>query len=182
VLDLIPPRPPGFPGSRETFPSNTGGTFDPSGPAGSAVALTLDALLEPSRAARMNMLHARQPDQPAFDELLDDLLQASWLASRQNGPDAAIQRGTNNQVLQRLMLLCNNPAADHNVQAAALDSISELDRWLLVRIDKENDTSWRAHYAHARFQIERMREDPASLEQIVPVQAPPGSPIGTMQD
>ncbi|MGH8167422.1 MAG: zinc-dependent metalloprotease, partial [Woeseiaceae bacterium] len=71
VLELIPARPPGFPGSRETFPSATGGTFDPSGPAGSAVALTLDVMLEPSRAARMNVLHARQPDQPAFDELLD---------------------------------------------------------------------------------------------------------------
>ncbi|MEX2122586.1 MAG: zinc-dependent metalloprotease [Woeseia sp.] len=183
VLDLVPARPPGFPASKETFPSVTGGIFDPSAPADSAVALTLDVLLEPSRAARMNVLHARQPEQPAFDELLDELLQASWLALRQAGPDAAIQRSTNNQVLERLMLLCSNresdQVVDHDVRAAAFESINELDRWLAVRVSNENDAAWRAHYAYARFQIERMRDDPSSVQRIVPLRPPPGAPIGT---
>ena len=53
VLQLIPARPPGHAKSRETFPSATGKTFEPIGAAESAVVLTLDALLEPTRAARM---------------------------------------------------------------------------------------------------------------------------------
>ena len=189
VLELIPARPPGFPGSQENFPSATGGTFDPAGPAGSAVALTLDVLLEPSRAARMNVLHARESDQPAFDELLDGLIEASWLAARQSGPDAAIQRLTNNQVLERLMLLGSDryiyqdveQHVDSDVQAAAFDAVNELDRWLASRVDSETDAAWRAHYALARFRIERMREDPSSLEQIVPLKPPPGSPIGSTE-
>ena len=180
VIDLIPPRPPGFPRTREIFPSDTGGTFDPSGPVDSAVALTLDVLLEPSRAARMNALHARHGEQPPFHELLDGLLEASWRAARQNGPDGAAQRSTGDMVLQRLLLLGANPAADEGVRAAALNAVEELDRWLAQRTADETDKAWRGHYAFARARIQQMREDPSSLEQIVPVQPPPGSPIGIM--
>jgi hypothetical protein len=181
VVDLIQARPPGFPRSRETFPSRTGSMFDPFGPADSAVALTLDVLLEPSRAARMNVLHARQPEQPPFRELLDHLLQASWLAVRQPGEAGVIQRRTGSQVLGRLMLLGNDRQAGSDVQAQALDSVDQLDRWLAARVAGETDAAWRAHYAHARLQIARMREDPSSLGQIVPVQPPPGSPVGATE-
>jgi hypothetical protein len=79
------------------------------------------------------------------------------------------------------MLLGNDPAAG-GVREQALDSVGRLDRWLAARIDKETDATWRAHYAYARWQIERMREDPKSLQQMTPVQPPPGSPIGAMDD
>jgi hypothetical protein len=179
AASLIQARPPGFPPGRETFPSR-GGTFDPLAPADSAAAITLDVLLEPARAARMNVLHALQPDQPAFDELLHELMQASWRSLRPRGTEGAIQRRIDNQVLERLMLLANNRDAGYDVRAQAFDSINQLDRWLSGQTGSENDVAWRAHYAHARWQIERMREDPSSLEQIVPVTPPPGSPIGGM--
>jgi hypothetical protein len=182
AANLIQARPPGFPRTLETFPSGTGGTFDPLGAAGSAVALTLDALLEPARARRMNVLHALQPEQPAFDELLNDLMQASWRSSRQSGAEGAMQRRTNIQVLERLMVLASDGDAGNDVQAQAFDSINQLDRWLSGRIGSENDAAWRAHYAHARWQIERMLEDPSSLERIVPITPPPGSPIGGMSE
>jgi hypothetical protein len=181
AANLIQARPPGFPRTRETFPSTTGGTFDPFGPADSAVALTLDVLLEPARAARMNVLHAENPEQPAFDELLNALMQASWRAPRQAGVEGAIQRRMNIQVLERLMLLAGNRAAGNDVQAQAFDHVNQLDGWL-SRQASSDDGDWRAHYAHARWQIERLREDPSSLEQIVPVEPPPGSPIGGMTD
>jgi hypothetical protein len=180
VASLIQARPPGFPPGRETFPS-TGGTFDPLAPGDSAAAITLDVLLEPARAARMNVLHALQSEQPAFDELLHELMQASWRSLRQSGTEGAIQRRTNNQVLERLMLLANNGEAGNEVQAQAFDGLSQLDRWLSGQV-READVAWRAHYAHARWRIERMREDPSSLQQIVPVKPPPGSPIGGMSE
>ena len=177
---LIPARPPGFPDTRETFPGATGAVFDPFGPADSAIALTLDVLLEPSRAARMNVLHARRADQPAFSEVLEGLLAASWRASRPLGEAAAIQRRLDSQVLERLMLLGNDADADSQVQAQALDTVNRLDRWLEQGADREADAEWRAHYNHARLRIERMRDDPSTLEKIAPVEPPPGSPIGTM--
>lgn len=182
VLRLIPPRPPGHPKSRETFPTSTGKIFESIGAAQSAAALTLDSLLEPSRAARMNASSSRNATLPGFDELTGDLLQATWFGPRPAGMDGEIQRATNNLTLDRLMMLAMNSSADAQVRAIALDSINQLDSWLASRAGSENDNAWRAHYSYGRFRIEQMRNDPSSIEQIEPVVVPPGEPIGTTLD
>ena len=182
VLRLIPPRPPGHPKSRETFPTSTGKVFESIGAAQSAAALTLDSLLEPSRAARMNASSSRNATLPGFDELTGDLLQATWFGPRPAGMDGEIQRATNNLTLDRLMMLAMNSSADAQVRAIALDSINQLDSWLASRAGSENDNAWRAHYSFGRFRIEQMRNDPSSIEQIEPVVVPPGEPIGTTLD
>ncbi len=182
VLQLIPPRPPGYGKSRETFPTNTGVVFEPIGAAQSAAALTLDVLLEPSRAARMIASSARNTTLPGFTELVDDLLRATWFGARPSGMDGEIQRATNNLALERLMMLAVNGDADAQARAIALDAVNRLDQWLTPRVSGENDADWRAHYAFAKFQIEQMRNDPSSIEQIKPVTVPPGEPIGTTLD
>ena len=182
VLRLIPPRPPGHPKSRETFPTSTGKVFESIGAAQSAAALTLDSLLEPGRAARMNASSSRNATLPGFDELTGDLLQATWFGPRPAGMDGEIQRATNNLTLDRLMMLAMNSSADAQVRAIALDSINQLDSWLASRAGSENDNAWRAHYSFGRFRIEQMRNDPSSIEQIEPVVVPPGEPIGTTLD
>ena len=182
VLSLIPPRPPGFPKSRETFPTGTGKIFEPFGAARSAAALTLDVLLEPSRAARLIATGASNADSPGFYELTDGLLDASWFAPRVSGLDSEIQRSVNSLVLERLVMLALNGAADAQVRAIALDTVERLDSWLASRLSSESDRDWRAHYRFARFSIERLRSDPASVEQEAPVAVPPGEPIGTTLD
>jgi hypothetical protein len=182
VLNLIPPRPPGNPKSRETFPTNTGKVFEQIGAAQSAASLTLDVLLEPSRAARMIASSARNPLLPGFDELTNDLLQASWFASQLSGVDGELQRTANNLALEKLMLLALDKEADTQVRAIALDTITRLDAWLGQRVASESDSAWRAHYGFARYQIEQMRNDPASIEATEPVVTPPGEPIGTTLD
>ena len=178
VLNLIPPRPPGNPKSRETFPTSTGKVFESIGAAQSAASLTLAVLLEPSRAARMISSSARHALLPGFDELTNDLLRASWYAAQQSGIDGEIQRTTNNLVLEKLMLLAINRQADAQVRAIALDEINRLDNWLAQRANNESDNGWRAHYGFGRYQIEQMRNDPAGIEATVPVVTPPGEPIG----
>jgi hypothetical protein len=179
LLKLIPPRPPGYPKSRETFPGGTGKIFEQYGAAQSAAALTLEVMLEPSRAARLIASNARQATMPGFGELTDDLLRATWFASRRSGIDGEIQRQTNSLTLERLMLLAVNNGAESQVRAIALDAINQLDNWLATRATSESDSSWRAHYGFGRFQIEQMRRDPSSIEQIEPVTIPPGEPIGS---
>jgi hypothetical protein len=182
VLQLIPPRPPGHPKSRETFPSATGKTFEAIGAAESAVVLTLEVLLEPTRAARMIVSNARDPDLPGFHALISGLLQRTWYASHQPGMDGEIQRTTNSLVLERLMLLAIDDSADTQVRAIAMDSVDTLNAWLAARASSENDSSWHAHYGFASYQIDRMRDDPASLVITEPVMAPPGEPIGATND
>ncbi len=178
LVDSIPARPPGFAKTRETFPTDTGTVFDPFGAAESAVALTLDVLLDPTRAARMIAGNARQAAMPGFGELTESLVRATWYSRQRPGIDGEIQRATNSLVLERLMLLSIDQEADDQVRAIAFDRINELDSWLSTRLARETRRRWRAHYRLARHQIQRMLEDPASLETLVPVTPPPGSPIG----
>lgn len=179
LLDQLPPRPPGFPGTRETFQADNGMTFDPFGPADSSVALTLEVLLNPLRAARMNAAHARSTDMPGFTELLDALLHATWFAARQAGADSVIQRRANDQVLAQLMRLGNDRTIDGDVQALALDAVLRLDQWLEDRASREKNAVWRAHYGDARVAIRRMQDDPSTVDDIPQLNPPPGAPIGT---
>jgi hypothetical protein len=119
---------------------------------------------------------------PGFDELTNDLLQASWFASQLSGVDGELQRTANNLALEKLMLLALDKEADTQVRAIALDTITRLDAWLGQRVASESDSAWRAHYGFARYQIEQMRNDPASIEATEPVVTPPGEPIGTTLD
>jgi hypothetical protein len=179
VVALIPPRPPGFPKSRETFPTRTGKVFEPLGAAESAAALTLDVLLEPTRAARMIAASARNATLPGFDELTGDLLRTTWYGARAAGLDGEIQRTVNMLVLERLLTLAVDENADAQVRAIALESVNRLDAWLTPRATSENDAAWRAHYGFGRFRIGQVRNDPSSVERIEPVAVPPGEPIGS---
>jgi hypothetical protein len=178
LVDSIPARPPGFAKTRETFPSDTGVVFDPFGAAESAVALTLDVLLDSTRAARMIAGNARQTAIPGFGEMTESLVRATWHSRQRPGTEGEIQRLTNSLVLERLMLLSVNPEVDEQVRAIAFDRIIELDSWLSTRLARETTRRWRSHYRLARHQIRRMLEDPASLETLLPVTPPPGSPVG----
>ena len=181
VLELIPPRPPGHPKSRETFPSAAGKVFEPFGAAQSAATLSLDVLLEPSRAARLIATNARNALSPGFGELADDLLRATWFAPQRSGVDAELQRIVSNLLLDRLMMLSLHDDAEHQVRAVALDAVNRLDEWLAQRATQERAAEWRAHYGFARFRIERMRSDPGSVAEIPPVVVPPGEPIGSTE-
>lgn len=182
ITEMIPPRPPGYPKSRETFPTGTGKIFEPIGAAESAAALTLDVLLEPSRAARMVASSARNATMPGFNELADDLLRATWFANQRDGIDAEIQRAVSNLALERLMMLAADESADGQVRAIALDTIGRLDDWLTPRASSENNPGWRAHYRFGRHRIDVLRNDPSQIEQIEAVTVPPGEPIGSTLD
>ncbi len=90
-----------------------------------------------------------------------------------------IQRQTNMQVLYGLLGLAFNAKADGEVRAIALDAVDTLDDWLDDQSPK--DAVLRAHYGFARFEIERLLEDPTLLQLIAPVTVPPGGPIGSFQ-
>ncbi|MCP5090813.1 MAG: DUF5117 domain-containing protein, partial [Gammaproteobacteria bacterium] len=161
LVELITPRVPNHPKTRETFAGATGINFDPLAPAASSVAITLRVLLDPTRAARM----VRGRD-PGFEVVLAQLLDASWYPKPLSDTEGAIQRQTNMQVLYGLLGLAFNADVDHEVRALTLAAVQELDRWLRKRSSK--DAAYRAHYGLARFEIERLMEDPALIETLVP--------------
>lgn len=172
VAERIPPRPPGYPKSRETFTGPTGVTFDPLAPAASAASLTLEVLLDPQRAARMN-----RGGEPGFGELLDKLMQATWyVAVPQSDRYDALQQQTNLLTLDALMRLAVDATADHTVTADALQAIDQI--YAITEASPSLNPELRGFFSLARSRIERMRADPASVVTLPAVTVPPGSPIG----
>ncbi|MEP0201984.1 MAG: zinc-dependent metalloprotease [Halioglobus sp.] len=181
LVAMIPPRPPGSGDSRELFPRQTGYVFDPLAAAGTAAGLTLDQLLNVTRAARMNNNHVSDPGQPDFAELVREVMQTSWYRERGSKGDASLQRVVDTAVLSRLMRLAGNPDAQVQARAQAYDSLVELEKWLRLGIEStENEQRGRAWLAHYRFSselIRRFRESPDAIVSPSQLKVPPGSPI-----
>ena len=171
IVAMIPPRPPGNPKSRETFSGAAGVVFDSKAPAASAVAMTLNVLLEPSRAARLASAAA-----PGLNAVTGALLEATW----KRKASGAIERQTERQVMYALLALAFNPVADGEVRAIALAAVDDLDTWLSRQSPR--DAVLGAHYRFARLEIQRLKNDPAQIGQLAPVAVPPGSPIGSVSD
>jgi hypothetical protein len=175
LVDAILPRVPNVPKSRETFVGATGMNFDILSPARSAVALTLEVLLNPERAARLERAGA-----PGFVAVTSGLLDATWFAEPGSDIEGKIQRQTDMQVLYGLLGLAFNASADTQVRATSLAAVQDLDAWIAKRSPR--DAAMRAHYAFARHEIARLQDDPSAIETLVPVPVPPGSPIGSFSE
>ena len=164
ILSLIPPRPPAYPRTRETFPAYTGLTFDPVAAAESAADLTVTLLLDPQRAARLIQYHAENGNNPDLTEVIRTLLQATWTAKNSTGLAAEVQNTVSHVVLLRLLDLATNAGASPLVRATAHASIEEWKR--------------RAPSLWASELITKYEKDPVKLELPKAVEPPPGQPIG----
>ncbi len=177
LVALIAPRPPGTPASRELFPRQTGYLFDPLAAADTAAGLTLDMLLDSTRAARMVNAHSRDGSLPGFGDLVDKLLKKTWYEVNAIGQEAELQRVVNMATLQRLIALAANGDNQAQVRAIAFDHLVELASWLEKQGRRSLDDAWRAHYRLASAQVKALLDNPSALEPQAPLKAPPGSPI-----
>ncbi|TXS95919.1 DUF5117 domain-containing protein [Parahaliea maris] len=176
LLALIPPRPLGSGDDRELFPRQTGYVIDPLAAAQTAAALSVDLLLNPTRAARMNNNNARSAAQPAFADLLDSVLAATLYAPPEKGNAGALRRVVNTVVLDRLMRLAGNGEAQPQARAEALDALLALQEWM-ADVAPAAEPAWRAHFRFGAVQVQRFLDDPAAMAGLKIVKAPPGSPI-----
>ncbi len=162
VLNLIPPRPPSYPRTRETFPTRTGLTFDPEAGAEAAASLTVSLLLNPQRAARLDQYHARDTQNPGFGEVLAKLEETVWHSS------PAVSQRVKYVVLNSALVLAADSSASAQVRSEAMGWLDELRKRL-------ND-------AYLNQQLEVLRNHHKELELPPPVEAPPGQPIGESCD
>ncbi|PYQ49800.1 MAG: hypothetical protein DMF59_12500 [Acidobacteria bacterium] len=134
-----------------------------------SVDVTLGALLDPSRAARMEEFHAENAANPDFNELLGRLLDVVT-------QPGAISRATCRLTATRLMDLANNRDADPQVRAEATEALRGLATRLAV---PAADVAEIAHRHALRDDIQRFLERPDQPRtQPRPPAVPPGPPIG----
>jgi Met-zincin len=105
ILDLIPPRPPGYFIHRELFIRTTGEAFDPLAPATVASDVTIGFVLHPDRSARMVAQNAVDPSLPGLGEVIDAFAKATFDAATATSYEAAVRRTTSRVLVDRLTWL-----------------------------------------------------------------------------
>ncbi|MBO0358705.1 zinc-dependent metalloprotease [Hymenobacter sp. BT186] len=178
LLAKIPPRPINYGRSRETFPTRTGLTFDPLGAAESAAATTLELLLNPQRAARLEEYHARQTAQPGLAAVLDKLLQRTWHSKPETGYVGQLQLLVNTLTLQKLLALAAAPTAPANVRALTALKVDELKTWLQKEEKRTKDEARKATLFAALRTISQFEAAPEKFQPEPALPMPDGAPIG----
>jgi hypothetical protein len=179
LLRLIPPRPPGYPRTREDFRMRTFPNFDALAPPEAIADHVCDFLLNQERAARLIQYHARDSRNPGLVEVLDKIIASTWKAPVGAGYNAEIQRTVNMVVLMDLMALASGERAQNQVRAIVEMKLEELRRWSIFQQDLTRDESQKAFLFYAANQIKRFQDDPKKMNLTKANDPPDGQPIGT---
>jgi hypothetical protein len=175
ILDLIPPRPPGYGMHRELFIRTTGEAFDPLAPATVAADVTIGFVLQPDRAARMLAQNAVDPTLPGLGEVIDRLAKATLDAVTASSYEGAVRRATSRVLVDRLTWLAT-VAPNSQVRGVASQRLQRLT--IRLQAPSTNDID-AAHKTLLAADIKRFLERPAETARMLPTAAaPPGAPIG----
>lgn len=180
IVDLIPPRPVGYYGSRELFESYTDPAFDPLGAAETAANITAKLLLNAQRAARLVTYEARDNQNLGLGDMLDRIISKTWQAPVRSGMQGAIQNRVNHVVLYQMIELASNTGADPQVRAITNLKLEKLRAWMKSEAEKQALTKQRAASLLYGYRIlQQFVEHGKKLAPTPPLSPPPGSPIGT---
>lgn len=175
ILNLIPPVATGFEGGTgEYFSRRTDPAFDPLAAVTIAADLTLTAVLDPNRAARLIDFHAQNPANPDLKEVIDAVITATWKAPvPQTAYHKAIQQSVQHLTVRKLTDLASDDNASPLVRAEAAAALRSLNATLRAAAGSD------AHRRSVQEEIERFLNRPDAVRQPTrPLPAPPGDPIG----
>lgn len=164
LLKIMPPVAYGYDRTRENFGSHTGLTFDPLAAAESAANHTLGLIFHAERAARLIQYHARDNTVPSLNDVIDQVLAATWNAKRLTGMQGEMQRIVDAVLTYHLMALAAKQDAPTAVRAIVLSKMSFMGPQDM-------------HQRHLRELIERFSKDPKQPLLPKPMDPPPGQPI-----
>ena len=180
ALRVLVPRAPGMERSREQLGERTRPVFDALGAAATAADLTLRAVLDPVRAARLVDGARRTGTTPDFSEVLSTVIDRVFADTSQLLPrEAEIARVVQRVLVDRLFELASDADA-----APWVTSRTELALSLLLqRVDEavSLDAAESAHFDALAAEIGRHLARPlpprAATRSALP--EPPGEPIGS---
>jgi len=178
LLEKIPPRPDGYPRTRELFKSRTGLTFDPMAAAESAAGTTLAFMLQPERTARLVEYNARDASQPGLIAVIDKLIAQTWKAQQQPGYKGDLQRLVNSLVVKQLLTLAADDSAPESVRGIALLEIDGLKKWMHSALSTSTGNQ-KANLLLGLSQIDGFEKNPAQFKPEPVLAMPDGSPIGS---
>jgi hypothetical protein len=179
IRTIIPPRVPGYGGSRELFAGHTGLTFDPYAPAGVAATMTFDLILHPERAARLTYQQLDNPDLPGLQEVMNAVTDAVWKSGTPiESYEAEIQRIIQVAWLESLVGLASSTDAAPAVLAGVNAHLRATHAWLESNLEgmDENTVNHRVYLVNELQRFLFRQFEPDRQPETLPL--PPGSPIG----
>ena len=176
LLNIMPPRPEGYPRTQESFNGHTGVTFDPDGAAEAATEITLGLLFNPQRASRLAEYHARDSQRPGLQEIIEATVTATWKAPQAKGISGHIQRITETAVVEHLLGLAANSGASGDARALARDEVVSLRRFIAEVLPTTSEQ--KAQQSATLARIDLFLKEPAKFTPAPPAPVPPGQPIG----
>ncbi|MGB0543205.1 MAG: zinc-dependent metalloprotease [Longimicrobiales bacterium] len=172
VVNMIPPRPPGYSRTRELFPRWTGSAFDAVSPAVVAASHTVSSLLDPARAARMVEQKVFDSSLPGLGDVLGRLIDASFGTQPSGAYERAVQQAVQGVVVHRIQMLAAS-APMPQVRAVSTMVLRQLNENLMEMADSDPHASLMA------MEIQRFMDRPANVVEAPDTpNAPPGAPIG----
>jgi hypothetical protein len=178
LIAILPPHPPGDNRTQESFPSETGLSFDPIATAEAAADLTLEVLFDPARASRIVQYHMRDAKGPSLRVMMEQVSKTT--AERpENGHtiSSEVERAVEFRGLEAMMALGANPKASSQVRAIARYHLDDLlKQWTTT--PAPTDSAEAIHRTAMILRIQEFDKDPAKFVPSKPIEAPPGMPIG----
>jgi hypothetical protein len=132
-------------------------------------------LFDPQRAARLVEYHARDPQLITFEAVMHATLAVTRPSPerRRKGPAAlavAVQDAVYVRTVEALLALAANPAAAATVRAAVYHALQSL-KAVMPGTPVIND--------YVARRIDQFARNPEKFTVAVPIEAPPGMPIGS---
>ena len=175
LIAKIPPRPVGYPRTRETFKSQTGLTFDPMSAAESSVNTTLRFLLNPERGARIVEHHARDNKQPAYEDLIAQLVkQTIYNKNTKDDYLGELQRMTSMATLKYLLNTLASDRTTDQVKTRLNFALNDVKNF----ITNQPNVKDLAVYQQMKSLINRFELYPNEFKLPEPLAMPDGAPIG----
>ena len=176
LLRILPPRPPAYQRTRESFPAHTGLTFDPLAAAESAADLTLKLLFDPDRASRLVEYAARDASNLSLNDVIKAVIRTTWQAPRTTGLQAITQSVIETATLENLLNLAADKSTSSEAAAIGRGQILSLRSWLSANPGDTQEEKAVRSAAIAR--VDAFEKDPDRFSPVPRPQAPPGQPIG----
>lgn len=175
IIAMIPPRPPGFGRSRETFKVRTGLTFDPVAPGETVASAVFSFIFNPARATRLVQQKAMDGDQLGLSDVIEMINNSINQGNVSNGYQAELNRVVIDQFTSALMRLSTSSQASATARAVAMSKLMEWSNYEPV-----NEQGLQKAFMQAQvYKIKQFLDDPAEFEMPSALSPPDGSPIGT---
>lgn len=177
IIEMIPPRPPGFGRSRETFRVRTGVNFDALSPGETISGAVMSYIFNSQRASRLIQQKALDANQLGLTEVINEAIQSTFGKTYANDYYLQLKYLTENQLVYALMNLYRSNSATAQARAEALLGIKRIKNRITGN-STEATPQTAAHYAFLNLIIDQFMDDPQELETQSILPPPDGSPIG----